>query len=129
MEVVTYRHYHNVRNKESIGTPTMIALDYQIQSPSAYVWPIPTQDYTVIFLAITRLKDMDTAAGNPPMPERFINALVYGLADDLADEYGTPINERNRIAAKAEKFFHFAKASDRERPEHEVVASAFIMRD
>ena len=131
VEVISYREYESLRQKQSTGNPTTVALGPEITTPTMYIWPILPAGHaglTLTYISVIRLQDMDTASGNADIPQRFINALVYGLADDLADEYGVPLGERQRISSKYEAYFAFAKQSDQEWQEYEFVHSAFMAR-
>ena len=46
--------------------------------------------------------DFDTAADNPEFPIEYGNALVWGLAAELASEYGLPPQEIQYLESKAE---------------------------
>lgn len=105
LEVISYRKYQSIYDKESsTGRPRAIAFK-PTPSPSFYIWPSPDAVYTVKTLGIYPLKDFDTASGSGNLPARFQEALAYGLADRLFDRYPGPMNERQYIQSKAEAFF------------------------
>lgn len=112
LEVISYSRYLDIFDKESnSGRPIAVAFK-PTPSPSFYVWPSPDAAYTIKVLSVFPLKDFDDASGSGDVPARFQEALVYGLADRLFDRYPGPMNERQLIQNKAEKFFLEAKRAD-----------------
>jgi len=129
VQVISYRQYeYEIVDKADVGEPTMVAIDYHLSTPTMYVWPVQSSSLTLEYLAIVRLQDMDTTTGTPDIPQQFLDALVYGAASNLADEYGTPMREREYIQSKADDLFQIAKASNKEYEELPMVMSAFPNR-
>jgi hypothetical protein len=124
IEVIDWRQYQDIQDKTSQGQPDRVCIDNRI-SPTMYVWPTPGTSYTLKYLAVVKLQDFDTAAGNPDTLQTFLDALAYGLAWNLSDEIGLQLGERKLIEQKYKEFFAIAKKADRHRPEYEVVSSAF----
>jgi len=121
---IAWRTYQDIDDKTKTGKPIYIAIDNK-RAPTAYIWPIPDATYTIKILAITKLQDFDSASGTGDFPVRFTQALEYGLADLLADEYGLPLGERQLLSQKAQKYFQLARRSDRDRQDYMVVRGAF----
>src|SRR5260221_466575 len=70
--------------------------------------PVPTaNDVTnvlnIYMTCMMPLMDFDVTTDNPDFPSYYYNALVWGLADQLATEYGVPLSERGFIQNKADK--------------------------
>jgi hypothetical protein len=124
VQVASFRQYQDIYNKTDTGDPVMLALDGQI-SPTMYVWPVPTQTRTIYYTGIVKLKDFDTAGGNPDFPVRYIEAITYGLAHKLSSEYGIPLAERRELERQAQIEFQEAKSGERERAECDFVEGAF----
>lgn len=120
LTVGSWRQYVDIYDKEAAGDPAFVALDTQLV-PSVYVWPVPTQVKTLYYTGVVRLKDFDSAAGNPDFPVHYLEAITFGLAHKLASEYGLPINERREIERQFQQEFSEAKTGDRERGELEFV--------
>jgi len=125
IEIVSWKEYNDITQKTSAGDAYIIAIDNHKQTPTAYLYPTPSSIYTVKYVGIRRLEDMDAGSDTPDMPARFQDALCYGLADHLSDEYGLPLNERQHIAQKYKEAFEHAKKSDMERQDYEFVDSAY----
>jgi hypothetical protein len=126
IEIISYRKYQEIVNKTSeSATPTYIAMDYSKTTPDLYLYPTPSANITIYFLAVERLQDMDSSGGNADIPQRFLQALTYGLADVLSDEYGLPLNERQYIKNKYDEYFFDAQKSDYEWEDETHVAGAY----
>lgn len=123
-DVASYRQYLDIPDKTSTGDPTIVALDGQI-TPTMYVWPVPQQTRTLYYAGIVKLKDFDTAGGNPDFPVRYVEAITFGLAYKLACEYGLPIGERRELERQYQTEFAEAKGGERERAEYEFTEGAF----
>lgn len=126
-ELLSWRQYEDLPDKAASGVPTAVAID-NAASPTLYVYPVPTTTYTLKMLAITKLKDWDTASSGADFPVRWERALIYGLANDLKDSYGLPLGERDRIEAKAATLFNEARQGDRDRSDCNFVQGAFSNR-
>jgi hypothetical protein len=124
VDVASWRQYWDIHDKTSTGDPTIVALDNQI-APTMYVWPVPTQSRTLKFTALVRLKDFDTAGGNPDFPVRYLDALTFGLAHALSFEYGLPLAEKRELERQYQAAFQEAKSGERERAEFEFCDGAF----
>lgn len=123
IEIISFREYQYIIDKTAPGDPTHAAHHFAEQK--LYFWPTPNATRTIYYTGIVRVQDMDTAAGTPDFPVEWLNALTYGLAYDLSDEYGKGLGERQAIGAKAKEFYAIARKSDRDRGESEFVCSAY----
>ena len=82
----------------------MIWFDRQF-TPTVSVYPVPDNSTDVIHLQATyKLQDLDGSDDNPDFPEEWLNALVYGLAYQLAPEHKVARNDRIDLRADAERF-------------------------
>jgi hypothetical protein len=124
VEIISFRDYVDIPTKSDAGDPLVVAINLK-ESPTLYVWPVPTASRTLYYTGVCKLQDFDLAAGTGDFPVRFKNALVYGLADQLADEVGLPLSEKKMLRDRAEQFFHEAKGSDRERADRSFIRSAY----
>ena len=115
MEIVPLTYYMALSSKYTPSRPYQIALDRQI-IPVCYLYPMPdSTDYIVHILRERKLQDFVSSSDNPDYPERWINALTWGLADDLLSEYpGLPQFDQQRIMAKAKEYFLDAQARDKQ---------------
>ena len=155
MTLLTRDEYLAVPDKKTGGDPTSLYVDYQLASPTAYLWPRPTYGTTIVtgtdalyylcikdhtsaaadcpitganyatywqavsttpntvwgagvsyhsdvvrYSKVVRLQDFDAAANNPDFPVRWTQALIYGLASNLAPEYPVTQQEKGEMAQR-----------------------------
>jgi len=124
LEVISYESYRQIEDRGvATGTPQQIT-----SSPEnllALIYPIPNVAGKVRFILTTKGKDFDTSTESGEFAARWNDALVYGLADSLSDEYPITLSERERISRKAVTFFDAAKRYDRDRSDSEFVEPAY----
>jgi hypothetical protein len=103
LNVISYGEYLQYTAKEEESDfPVVIAMDNSI-SPNAYIWPQLSDDDNVLhYQRVKEVSDFTSASSTPDFRNRWIRALTYLLADDLADEYKPPVDQRAIIARKAE---------------------------
>jgi hypothetical protein len=93
--------YVNLPNKTITGKIIQVFYDPQLVSGVLYVWP--TADYAgdKLILTVDRpIQDMVDDSDTYDLPVEGLNALSYGLAVEIAPEYGIPLAERDRLQAK-----------------------------
>lgn len=128
LEVIQYRDYADIVDKAASGRPTVLALDSKY-SPTAYVWPVPTETDDLYYVAVTRLKDWESASGNSGFDPRWDLALTHALASELAPEHGiTKIGELQIFEQRAARAYLRAKGGNREHVTRTHVRSAFPRR-
>lgn len=131
VEVITFKQYNAIVNKQSRGQPYYIAVDnqnvggFEGVGPWFYVYPTPDKAYTLFYTGIVALKDFELAGGNGDITAPFQRALIYALANDLADDYGVPSSECAKLESKAERLFLKAKRNNRDHADREVVEGSF----
>lgn len=124
LQMLTYLDYLKIEDKATEAQPVAIAFDNNLAG-KVYLWPVPDKEYTLHAVFIKLLADFDAAGDNPDAKVGWLDALVYGLADSLADEYLLPAAERQWIANKANQYKRDAKGFDRENGDVCVVRGAF----
>ncbi len=130
LNVLQWTEYQEISKKAAIGAPTDVAVNHQTPL-YLYVYPVPDASAatgTIECLVTSKAKDWDTSAGTGNLPERFKDALIYGIAANLADEYGAPIGERKFLSEKYLFLYEEAKRSDRDSESETFVEPAFTTR-
>ena len=95
-------------------------LDYWIGDDTGFLTPavhaLATAYYSGIirYTRIRLLEDFDAAADNADLPVRALDALVWGIADELSAEANLPIARCQQIAAKAHQLFMEYRGSNKE---------------
>jgi len=103
---VSRQEYNLLGMKSNQGTPTQYYYDIQSTSGDINLYPVPdtysetNRELQVIYQ--DQFNDIISANEYPDFPSERNRALLYGLASDLADEYGVPIRERKLLQDKAQ---------------------------
>lgn len=97
------------------GVPVNISYQPYINYGVVSVWPTPSTqaatDNTLILVYRAPAEYFDTATDTPDFPQGWSNALTYGLALLLADEYGMPIQDKQWLETQAMKHLDSATMS------------------
>ena len=103
--VVSKQEYNILGSKYSTGTANTIFYDVKKLNGLLYVYLTPDANaQTNIQLHIVvqlPLDDLGSALDVPDFPNEWMNCLVWNLADQLALEYGVPMNSRQEIGQRA----------------------------
>jgi len=97
VQLITREEYKNISDKSLEGRPTKVYFSKTLTDYTLNFWYTPDQTYTFHYTQIIRLQDLDNIANNPDFPVEWTQALIYGLAAELAPEYGLPIAERQDL--------------------------------
>lgn len=87
------------------GTPSQYNYQPFINYGKLRIWPAPdattvaNKDLMISYMA--PFEGFVSAANTPYFPREWNNALIYGLADLLAPEYGIPLNDRALLKKEA----------------------------
>ena len=105
--------YLAIPTKTSSGRPTQFFLDRQI-TPNLKIWPAPENSTDVIIYdALTRIQDADTAANTLEVPFRFNPCLTAGLAYYLSMKKNPQLTQMLKVIYEEE--FQRAMGEDRDR--------------
>jgi hypothetical protein len=101
LQFISKEEYDSLGDKSSQGVPNQIYYDNQLANAVMYVYTVPSStDYTV-FLDVQRMfYDMSTSTDDFDFPQEWFQAIKWGLAAELAIEYGV---EAEKIAAIEQK--------------------------
>ena len=103
----------NIPNKATTGRPTQFFLDRQV-TPSLRIWPTPDNSTDVIvYNALTRIDDGDTAINTMDVPFRFYPCLTAGLSYYIAIKRAP--DKVQLLKSIYEEEFQRASAEDRDR--------------
>ncbi len=106
---LSWREYNDINDKDMTGRPQAFAVGSETV-PTLYFWPKPDDVYTINLLAPTKLADYDSSLAETDFAVQWEKAMAYGIAADLADEYGKSAGEKDRITLKAQQSFKAAKS-------------------
>ena len=105
LQILSKQEYNILGSKFSTGTANSVYL-FPLQTTSTvYFFLTPdtatATNYVARLIARRPLGDISASGDMPDFPNEWMNALVWGLADQLALEYSSPLNHRAEIQAKA----------------------------
>ena len=107
--------FSTVSEPTKTGRPEMSKLEMRTAGVNTLkLWPVPDTSYTLYYKVVRKLADFDTALGTPEVPQHWFDPLVYSLAENLADEYQRPLEERAVLAQKAKRMRDYATRLDLE---------------
>jgi len=103
--LVSKQEYNVLGSKFSTGTANTIFYDPRKLNGVLYVYLTPDlnaqTNIQLHIIAQLPLDDLNTALDIPDFPNEWMNCLVWNLADQLALEYGVPMNSRQEIGQRA----------------------------
>ena len=119
MSRISRDSFLNLPNKTSTGRPTQYFLDRQI-TPNLKLFPTPENGTDVIIYdALTRIQDADSAVNTMEIPFRFFPCLTAGLAYYIAMKRAP--DRIQLLKTVYEEEFDRAMAEDRDRSAFNVV--------
>lgn len=117
--------YQEMPNKTTSSTVTSYFYDRRAGTVSTglfYVWPAPSSTDDVIKYTYARpIEDFSAAGNDADLPQEWIRAIEWGLADELADEYDVPDPKRSRIERRAAQYLQEANWWEKELVSFELV--------
>ena len=112
VRLIGREEYAALSRKGASGPVTDLCHDRQLTS-KLLVWPaVDTNNDKLILIVDRVIEDFDTVADNPDFPVEWLNALMWGLSAELANNYGLPISERQWLKASANAEFNSANSFD-----------------
>ncbi len=112
--IITYQDYLYLGQKTSTGRPSQLfyktpgeggTIPNSDMIGTVIVYPLPDADsianWSLILIVQSPFENFDAATDIPDFPSYWFNAIIWGLAADLAYEYGVGLAERSMIAKKA----------------------------
>lgn len=124
LDVISYRQYQEIPDKADAGEPTHICF-VKTEPPTFLVWPVPDAIGSIKYLAVTKGQDFDDENDTGGFPSAWGEALSYGLAARICDEFILPLGERKHLEGKAETAFFEAKNGNVEQGTDNCVESLY----
>jgi hypothetical protein len=91
--------------KTSQGIPNQFYYDPQLNNGVLYLYDVPSASgYTVHLQVQSPISDVTTPSATPEFPSEWFNCLKFGLADQLALEYGVSAQVRAELSQRAMKY-------------------------
>ena len=106
--LLSKQEYNILGSKGSTGTANSVFLDVKALTSLLYVYLTPDiysqANLQLHLIAQMPLNDILLSTDIPDFPNEWMNCLVWNLADQLAIEYGVPMNYRQEIATRAQAY-------------------------
>lgn len=103
--LISKQEYNVLGSKFSTGTSNSIFYDPKSLNGILYVYLTPdlntSTNMELHLVAQMPLNDINAASDVPDFPNEWMNCLVWNLADQLALEYGVPMNHRQEMSQRA----------------------------
>ena len=108
LNIISRQEYNVLGSKFSTGTTNSIWLNPGPNTSQVKLFLTPdttaVATFRVYMVVQQPIDDISAADSVPDFPNEWMQALVWGLADQLALEYGLPVNHRQEVLMKAEKY-------------------------
>lgn len=117
LEILNGDEYKTIPDKTSTGTPLQVYYDPQISTGVLYVWPKPeTVNGVIVMSAVYPIQDMDAATDNIEIPAEWFQAVMYGLAVEIAPQYPEQVSSQTyrELRERASEELEAAKMADSE---------------
>ncbi len=100
LQVANNDDYTAIPNKDTVSTPLIVYYDPQITTGVLYVWPKPdTVNGVIVMSAVYPIQDMDAATDNIEIPAEWFQAVMYGLAVEIAPQYPEQVSSHSPATA------------------------------
>lgn len=105
LQQVSRQEYMSLGVKTSQGTPNQFYYDPQLDNGKLFLYNVPNgTGYTVHLQVQSPISDVTNPASTPEFPSEWFNCLKFGLADQLALEYGVSAQVRAELSRRADKY-------------------------
>ena len=107
--------YQNLSVKTQNGSINQVFYDPQLATGYLYLrQPVSSVQDLVKFTWHRPIMDFDSAANTADLPQEWIRAIVWNLADEMQEEYDVPEPKSSRISARAQGYLADVGGFDRE---------------
>ena len=123
---ISIPRYSGIPNKLTTGRPVQMMVDRQAAAPTVTMWPVPdSANYTLVYWRMKRIEDAGTQGTNTfDIPARFLPALVFGLAHQIALKKPEAADRIEFLKMNAEQLFIEAAQEDRDKTSTRLIPRA-----
>lgn len=108
VQILSRQEYNILGSKRSTGLINSVFYDPRTTYGDVYTYLTPdtnvATNYQLYIVVQLPIQDVLLGTDIPDFPTEWMQALIWGLADELAVEYGVPLNARQEIGMKAMKY-------------------------
>lgn len=128
IEFMGRHEWLNIPEKDTEGRPDRVFIDKQRDGIQLTFWTVPENSTDeIIFDAVLKFEDSDTAADNADIHWYMQDAFAAGLASRLAEKYA-PVELEQKLWTKAEMAFRKGTNAVRERGDVRIVPESGFRR-
>lgn len=104
LQQISRREYMEIATKTTTGKPTQYYCERTTSTVQILLYPVPTSSSaTLQYSRVRVLRDMDSGSVTPDLPQRWMDALVYMVAADLALMLGAPVQRITYLKGLAQE--------------------------
>lgn len=112
---LTRDEYQELPDKDAAGTPTQYYYHRLKETATLFIWPVQaTASGTIEWDGKTEIDDINLSSNALDVPAEWYEAIIYGLADRLCDDFPVSPDRAARIRQRAEVALILAQSSGRE---------------
>jgi hypothetical protein len=105
LTAISRQEYLQFGMKSTQGVPNSFYYDKQLSAGVLYLYNTPADATHTLHLVVQRpIQDITASSDNFDFPQEWFQAIKWGLAEELAPEYGYNLNSMQMITMKAEKY-------------------------
>jgi len=126
LERVSITTYAQQSNKNTQARPTQIYIARKPEEVTVTLWPTPDASYTLAYYRLAGRDGLSSGVGSTAdIPPRFIPALTYGLACQIAMKRPEVAARVQMLKQEYEQQFKMAADEDRERASWYLIPQGF----
>jgi hypothetical protein len=104
LQILNSQQWAAIVNKDLTSEiPTRVYFEFTATTITARLWPVPTTAHKLVIYSWKALTSLATTATTITLPPGYAKALRYGLALELAPEYGKALDQAIVISATESK--------------------------
>lgn len=111
VQAMTRADYQAISNKTTTGVPSMVFVE-RLTTVTATFWPVPAATATFRYSSLRWPRDSDTDARTLDLSKRWMKAITYSLAHQLALAKSAPLDRVQYLEGLAERYKMRARESD-----------------
>lgn len=112
---LTRKEYYELPDKDAAGTPSQYYYHRLQETATLYVWPVQTTGSgTIEWEGQGEIDDIAATTDTLDVPAEWYEAIIYGLADRLADDFPVEMTRAAKIGLRAGAALALAQHAGRE---------------
>ena len=115
VKAISRAEYQDISDKTSSGRPSVVYIEKQA-SVKLVFWPVPDATYTFSYSKVRLLRAVDSGAVTIDLARRWLQAMTYAVASQVAMAKSMPIEVVGFLRSEAERLKAICRADDQERP-------------